>query len=95
MKSSYIRIKKGEEKMNSYRNTAIIVGVLFIIATTAPILGYYIFLGTILDTPDYLINVSANENRLITGALFELIMTIAIAGTAILMYPILKKYNES
>jgi len=79
--------------MNSYRKTAIIVGVLFIIATAATMLS---LVGTepILDAPDYLINVSANENQVIIGALFMLIDAVAVSGIAIIMYPILKKYNE-
>ena len=79
--------------MNSYRKTAIIVGVLFIIATAATMLS---LVGTepILDAPDYLINVSANENQVIIGALFMLIDAVAVSGIAIIIYPILKKYNE-
>ena len=79
--------------MNSNRKTAIIVGVLFIIATAATMLS---LVGTepILDAPDYLINVSANENQVIIGALFMLIDAVAVSGIAIIMYPILKKYNE-
>ena len=79
--------------MNSYRKTAIIVGVLFIIATVAPLLSFP-FSGFITDDPDYLVNVSANTNQVIIGALFEFIMCVAIAGIAIWAYPILKKYNE-
>jgi len=86
--------KKGEEKMNSYRKNAIIVGVLFITATVANILSD-VFLGPILDAPDYLIKVSANENQVIIGALFKLIMAVACAGIAIWLYPILKKHNEA
>jgi len=78
--------------MNSYRKTAIIVGVLFIIATVAPLLSFP-FSGFI-DDPDDLIKITENENQVIIGALFELIMAFAIAGTAIMIYPILKKHNE-
>ena len=78
--------------MASYRKTAIIVGVLFIIATVAPLLSFP-FSGFI-DDPDDLIKITENENQVIIGALFELIMAFAIAGTAIMIYPILKKHNE-
>ena len=80
--------------MNSNRKNAIIVGVLFITATVANILSD-VFLGPILDAPDYLIKVSANENQVIIGALFKLIMAVACAGIAIWLYPILKKHNEA
>ena len=48
--------------MNTYRKTAISVGVLFIIATVLGMLGN-IPLKPILDAPDYLISISANENQ--------------------------------
>ena len=79
--------------MNSNRKTAIIVGVLFIIATVAPLLS--LPFTRHIDTPDYLINVSANATQVIIGALFELIMAFAVAGIAITIYPILKKHNEA
>ena len=80
--------------MNSDKMTAKIVGVLFITATVAAILSG-VFLGPILDTPDYLAQVSANENQVIIGALFFFIMAAAGASIAIPMYPILKKHNEA
>ena len=77
--------------MNSYRKTAIIVGVLFIVATVAALLSFP-FSGFI-DDPNDLIQVAEKGNQVIIGALFELIMAFAIAGTAIMIYPILKKKN--
>jgi hypothetical protein len=83
-----------EIKMNTNRMTAVIVGVLFIIATVLNVLGTN-FSKPILDAPDYLINVSANENQVMIGALFEFIAAFAVAGIAIWLYPILKKYDEA
>jgi hypothetical protein len=81
-----------EEKINSNKKTARIVGTLFIIATVAGILSV---LGSgPLHTPDYLVNVAANGNQVITGALFVLIMGIAIALIPVVLFPILKKYSE-
>jgi len=80
--------------MNSYRNNARIVGALFITATVAGLLSV-VFIGSILDAKDYLINVSAKENQVIIGALFELIMAFACAGIAIWLYPVLKKHNQA
>ena len=79
--------------MNRNRKTAIIVGVLFITATVASVLGT-LFSKPILDATDYLIKISANENRIAIGALFKFIAAAASAGIAISLYPILKKYNQ-
>jgi len=80
--------------MDTNRKTAIIVGVLFIIGTVAGILSV-VFYGPILNGPDYLIKVSANENQIIIGALFVLTMGFALAMVPVMMFPIFKKHNEA
>ncbi len=78
--------------MDSLRKTAIIVGVLFITAMFTGMLRY-ILLDPIIDAPDYLTAVSANENLLLIGVILFSITAVALAGIAIMMYPILKKQN--
>jgi hypothetical protein len=80
------------KKMNTNKKAARIVGVLFITATVAGLIGGVI-LGPILEAPDYLAEVSANENQVLIGALFLFIMAAAGASIAIPMYPILRKHN--
>jgi hypothetical protein len=80
--------------MNTYRKTAIIVGVLFIIGTVAGALSLP-FLGGFIDDPDYLINVSANANQVIIGVLLILIMGFALAMVPVMLFPIFKKHNEA
>ena len=78
--------------MDSNRKTAIIVGVLFLIATVIIIIGGIFSLS--IYEPDYLTAVSANENQVILGALLEIIAAAAIVGIPIAMFPILKKHSE-
>jgi len=80
-------------KMDLYRKTAMIVGLLFIIATVTAILSG-VFLGSTLDPPDYLINVSANEFQVIISVIFWLILAVSVMGIGVMMFPILKKHNE-
>jgi len=78
------------------RTTARIVGVLFLIATAAPLLS--VAFVPIIFGPASLANVwllAANENQIRIGALLEFTMAAAVAAIPICMYPILKKYNES
>ena len=79
--------------MDSARKTATVVGLLFIIATVAPITSAF-FTGSIHDT-DYLTAVSANQNRVLIGVLLLLIMTASIVSIPIVIYPVLKKHNET
>ncbi|MFX1521667.1 MAG: DUF4386 domain-containing protein, partial [Promethearchaeota archaeon] len=64
--------------MDSNRKTAIIVGVLFLIATVIIIIGG-VFSLSIYET-DYLTAVSANENQVVLGALLEITAAAAIVG---------------
>ncbi len=80
--------------MNSNRKTARIVGVLFLTAMVTYFLGDEL-LGSILNAPDYLINVSANKTQVIIAVLLWLIVGVAVVGIAVMMFPILKQHNES
>ncbi|MFC1786742.1 DUF4386 domain-containing protein [Halobacteriota archaeon] len=80
--------------MDSNQKIARIVGILFIIGTVAGILSVVIA-GSIIGAPDYLIKVSANENQIIIGAIFVLIMGFALAMIPAVVFPIFKKHNEA
>ena len=70
-----------------------ITGILFITATAAGLMSA-ILLGSTLEENDYLNKVASNANQIYLVAFFELVMAFAVAGIAISMYPILKKYNS-
>jgi hypothetical protein len=82
------------KEMNLYRKIAIIVGVLFIIDLMMNAIGSTL-IENILDTPDYLIGLSANRNIVMTGVLFETISAICLVSIGIMMYPILKRHSET
>jgi len=77
--------------MNTYRKTAITVGILFIVCTVASILGPSLAMS--INSPDYLNQLAGNPDQIITAALLEFIWAAAGAGIAIGLYPLLKKYN--
>jgi Domain of unknown function (DUF4386) len=79
--------------MPTYRKTAIVVGVLFIIATVVNLLSTSITRSIVNDS-DYLRSMSANETQVLVGAFLALISAFASASIAIALYPILKKYHE-
>jgi hypothetical protein len=79
--------------MTSNRKTALIVGFLFITALVSSMLSG-VFIGSI-DDPDYLNAVSTNENQLLLGVLFQLILTASVVAIPIIMFPVLKKHKDS
>ncbi|MDD1770498.1 MAG: DUF4386 domain-containing protein [Methanomassiliicoccales archaeon] len=78
--------------MNSYRNNAIMAGVLFIIADAVGFLSFP-FMGPVNAT-DYLVSVSANSGLVATAALLLFIGGAAAIGIAISLYPVLRRRNE-
>jgi hypothetical protein len=80
--------------MISLQKTASIVGALFLIAMAASLFGATI-IESILSSSDYFTAVSENKLLLLMGVLLELINGISVVGIAVLMFPLLKKQNES
>ena len=78
--------------MNNYRKTAIIVGVLYIIGTLSGILS--MASSGPLREAAYLGSIAVNPNQIVVAALFILLMGLALALVPILLFPLLKKYNE-
>ena len=79
--------------MKTYRKTAIVVGVLFIVGTVAGI-SSGIVTGPVLGDSDYLAAVVANESSIVLGALLVLVMGFPLAMIPVMMFPIFRKYNE-
>lgn len=80
--------------MNTNKKSALIVGILFILAAVTAIIGLILY-DPILNGPDYLIKGSEHANQVILGALMELILVVSAVGTATTMFPLLRKYNET
>jgi len=80
--------------MKSNRKTGIIVGVLFIIALALDLIGRGIY-EPVLNAPDFFVSAYANKMQLIIGILLEFLCAPAIVIIPILLFPILKKHNES
>jgi len=86
--------------MSASRKIAIVVGVLFIVATAAPIITapFLGFLGGGIigePIPDYLVTVSASENQVYTGMFIELVWALAVIAIPIMLFPVLKMHSEA
>ncbi len=77
--------------MTSHRKTALVAGLLYLLTfISIPRLVLY---GPILTNPDYVLS-SASDTGIFWGAILELIVSIAIVGTGVALYPIVKRQNE-
>jgi hypothetical protein len=80
--------------VSSTRKTALIAGVLFIITFTTAILALWLF-QPVLDDPGGYIAGAGADNSLFLGAFSELLLIIANVGTAVVLFPLLRRQSES
>jgi len=76
--------------VSSDRRSAVITGVLFL---TGLVTGIFSVVP-VIDGADYLVKASTNENQVLLGAFFQLLMIVAYVGIPILMYPVLSKSHK-
>jgi hypothetical protein len=79
--------------MDSVRKSALVTGVLFIVTflTSIPALGLY---GPVLDNSRYVLGAGA-DTRIFVGALLEVLLAISGIGTAVAIFPVVRRQNES
>ena len=80
--------------MNSARKIALVTGVLFIITIIASIPAAFFFYAPVLNDPDYIVAAGA-DTRVFWGAFLEMITAISCIGTAVTLFPIVKRQNEA
>jgi len=77
--------------MSSTRRTALVAGVFYLITfISIPTLALY---GPVKDHRDWIISPGANTAVLVGGFL-EVIVALAGIGTAVTLYPVVKRQNE-
>jgi hypothetical protein len=79
--------------MKTYRKTAVIVGILFIIGTVSGILSGGVTAPIMADST-YPLNISSSETQWLMGTLLILVMGFPLAMIPVLLYPLFKKHNE-
>src|SRR5215204_5200413 len=70
-----------------------IFGVLFIITFITSILALALF-QSVLDDPAGYIAGGGKDNQIYLGAFLELLLIISNVGTAVVLYPIVRRQNE-
>jgi Domain of unknown function (DUF4386) len=84
--------RKGVQ-LSSHRKIALVTGVFFIITIIPAPIAAFILYAPVLNDPDYVVGAGADTSVLL-GAFFEVIIAIAIIGTAVTLFPIVKRQNE-
>jgi hypothetical protein len=74
------------------RKSAVVAGVFFIVAAAAAIAGLALY-DPVLNDSRYVVG-SANDTQVLLGAFFEILVVISVVGTAVTLYPIVKRQSE-
>lgn len=76
------------------RKHAFAGGVFYLITFAASIPAAFYFLTPILDDPNYVVGTGA-DTRVIVGSLLDVVNALACIGTAVAVYPVMRRVNES
>jgi uncharacterized protein DUF4386 len=80
--------------MNFSRKTALVTGALYLTTFAASIPAAFFFLTPVLDDPSYIVSAGA-DTRVIVGCLLDTVNALACIGTAVAVYPVVRRQNES
>jgi hypothetical protein len=76
------------------RNNARAAGILYLITFAASIPAAFYFITPVLNDPGYIVGSGA-DTRVIIGCLLDTINALAAIGTAVAVYPVVRRQNES
>lgn len=78
--------------MDSLRKTALIAGVIYLITfISIPTIALY---GPVRNDPNYIVGPGP-DTPVIFGGVLEIIVALACIGTAVVLYPVVKRQNEA
>ena len=84
---------QGRYGPNSYRKTAITIGVIYLAGMVVGV-GGNVLIQSILTAPDHLATVPTNSMLLAVGAMLWLLAVAGDAAHGILMFPVLKRFSD-
>jgi len=79
--------------VDSTRKIAFVAGALFVITFITSIPAALFLYSPVLDHANYIVGAGA-DSRIALGAFLEMILIVANIGTAVVLFPILKRQNE-
>jgi hypothetical protein len=82
-----------KEKINTYRTTATVVGIVWLAGFVLAVVGNNLILS-ILGMPNHLSTVSAHSMQVAIGGVVMLICAAAEVALGVLMFPVLKQHDD-
>jgi hypothetical protein len=79
--------------MTSTRRTAAVAGALFLVTHVTSVTALALY-GAIRTRSDYIVDTGPDTPALL-GAFLEVVLALAVVGTAVTLFPVVKRHNES
>lgn len=76
------------------RNNARVAGIFYILTFASSIPAAFYFLSPILDDPRYVLG-AGQDTRVVIGCLLDVVNALTCIGTAVAVYPVVKRQNQS
>jgi hypothetical protein len=80
--------------MTSTRKTALVAGTFYLITFIASIPAALLFLDPILNNANYIVS-AGSDTRVVWGCLLDVVNALACIGTAVTLFPVVKRQNEA
>jgi len=79
---------------DSLRKTAFVAGALYVITFAASIPAALVLLRPVLDNPDFILG-AGSATGVLWGVLLDLITALAGVGTAVVLFPVVRRQSEA
>lgn len=79
--------------MKSTRGNAVVVGVFFVLAAVAAVVGLALYQPALGD-PQYVLGAGA-DTQILLGGLLEVVLAVSCIGTAATIYPVIRAHAPS
>jgi hypothetical protein len=80
--------------MDALRKTALVAGAFYLITFVASIPAALVLYGPVLDHPDYILG-SGPQTGVLVGVLLDVITALAGIGTAVTLFPVVRRQSEA
>ncbi len=80
--------------MTSTRRHALAAGVFYLLTFALSIPAYFLYEPALTDSA-YILGAGAADTRIILGGLFEMLCALAGIGTAVAVYPVIRRQSEA
>ena len=77
-----------------WRKFALAGGVFYLLTFVFSIAAFFLY-EPVLNDPNYIVGVGGSDSQVILGGIFEMLCALAGIGTAVALYPVIRRQSEA